>query len=128
MVSNVIELSHDGPPDLEFMETAPGRINVGLSHGASNLNGYEVVVKQLVDPEYNEWKDLETTTIWHTSGIAMINLTDEIYTQVSVIPYTTKKFLNSLLRSFRGRLGAGLVLSELDSEKEKTFDGLAFQH
>ncbi|PFX14994.1 hypothetical protein AWC38_SpisGene20812 [Stylophora pistillata] len=67
LVSNVIELSHDGPPDLEFMETAPGRINVGLSHGASNLNGYEVVVKQLVDPEYNEWKDLETTTIWHMS-------------------------------------------------------------
>ena len=72
LVSNVIELSHDGAPDLEFMENVPGRINVALSHSAFNLKGYEVVIKQLVDPEYNEWKDLETTNIWHTSGISKI--------------------------------------------------------
>ena len=69
LVSNVIELSHDGPSDLEFMENAPGRINVALLHSGSNFKGYEVVIKQLVDPENNEWKALETTNIWRASGI-----------------------------------------------------------
>ena len=79
----MIELSHDGPPDLEFMENASGSINVALLHSASNSKGYEVVIKQLVDPEYNEWEDLETKNIWHSSGAEIINFTDEIYTQVS---------------------------------------------
>ena len=83
LVSNVIELSHDGPPDLEFMENASGSINVALLHSASNSKGYEVVIKQLVDPEYNEWEDLETKNIWHSSGTEMISFTDEIHTQVS---------------------------------------------
>ncbi len=64
LVSNVIELSHDGPPDLQFS----GDATVALLHSASNLRGYEVVIKQLVDPENNEWKDLLTKNIWHTSG------------------------------------------------------------
>ncbi len=68
LVSNVIELSHDGPPDLEFSGDAKGNMTVALLHSASNLNGYEVVIKQLVDPENNEWKDLEAQNIWHTSG------------------------------------------------------------
>ncbi|KAL9961847.1 hypothetical protein ACROYT_G030874 [Oculina patagonica] len=68
LVSNVIELSHDGPPDVEFSGDAKGNITVALLHSASNLKGYEVVIKQLVDPENNEWKDLETNTIWHTSA------------------------------------------------------------
>ena len=68
-MSNVIELSHDGPPDLEFSGDAKGNITVALLQSASNLKGYEVVIKQLVDPENNEWRDLETNTIWHASGI-----------------------------------------------------------
>ena len=69
LVSNVIELSHGGPPDLELREDATGNIAVCLLHSASNFKGYEVVIKQLVDPENNEWKDLETTNVWHRSGI-----------------------------------------------------------
>ena len=65
----MIELSDDGPPDLEFSDNAKGNITVALLHSASNLKGYEVVIKQLVDRENNEWKDLETNTIWHASGI-----------------------------------------------------------
>jgi len=42
---------------------------VALMHSASNLKGFEVVMKQLVDPENNEWIDLETVNVWHTSGI-----------------------------------------------------------
>ena len=83
LVSNVIELSHDGPPDLEFMENDSGSIDVALLHSASNFKGYEVVIKQLVDSEYNEWEDLETKNIWHSSGTEIINFIEEIHTQVS---------------------------------------------
>ena len=69
LVSNVIELSRDGPPDLEFTEDASGKITVALLHSASSYKGYEIVIKQLVDPENNEWEDLETKNVWDTSGI-----------------------------------------------------------
>ena len=65
LVSNVIELSHDGPPDLELSGDDEGNVTVALLHSASDLKGYEVVIKQLVDLHDNEWKDLET---WHASG------------------------------------------------------------
>ena len=67
-MSNVIELSHDGPPDLECSGDDRGNITVALLHSASNLRENEVVMKQLVDPENNEWKELETMNIWHSSG------------------------------------------------------------
>ena len=65
LVSNVIELSHDGPPDLELSGDEEGNVTVALLHSATDLKGYEVVIKQLVDPYDNVWKDLET---WHASG------------------------------------------------------------
>ena len=65
LVSNVIELSHDGSPDLEFSGDDEGKVTVALLHSASDLKGYEVVIKQLVDPLNNKWKDLKT---WHASG------------------------------------------------------------
>ena len=65
LVSNVIELSHDGPPDLELSGDDEGNVTVALLHSASDLKGYEVVIKQLVDLHDNVWKDLET---WHASG------------------------------------------------------------
>ena len=73
LVSNVIELSYDGPPDLEFSEDAQGSITVALMHSASDLKGYEVVIKQLVDPENNEWIDLVTQNIWQASGISLLS-------------------------------------------------------
>ena len=71
LVSNVIELSHDGPPDVEFSGDAQGSVTVALMHSASNFRGYEVVIKQLVDQANNEWKDLVTNNFFHTSGIAL---------------------------------------------------------
>ena len=65
LVSNVIELSHDGSPDLEFSGDDEGKVTVALLHSASDLKGYEVVIKQLVDPLNNKWKDLKT---WRASG------------------------------------------------------------
>ena len=67
-MSNVVELSHDGPLDLEFSKDAQGSATVALMHSASNFRGYEVVIKQLVDPKVNDWIDLETYNFWHTSG------------------------------------------------------------
>ena len=68
LVSSVIELSHDGPPDLEYSFT------VALLHSAPNLEGYEVVIKQLTDQENNEWKELKTENTWHGSGKVMLLL------------------------------------------------------
>lgn len=68
----MVELSHDGPPDLEFSEDAQGNATVALMHSAPNCRGYEVVIKQLVDLENNEWIDLETHNFWHTSGISVV--------------------------------------------------------
>ena len=65
LVSNVIELSYDDPSDLEFRGEDEGKVTVALLHSATDLKGYEVVIKQLVDSYDNVWKDLET---WHASG------------------------------------------------------------
>ena len=73
LVSSVIELSHDGPPDLEYKESVEGtRFTVALLHSAPNLEGYEVVIKQLTDQENNEWKELKTENTWHGSGTIML--------------------------------------------------------
>ncbi|XP_020602571.1 uncharacterized protein LOC110041603, partial [Orbicella faveolata] len=72
LVSNVIELSLDGPLDLEFTGDDQGSVTVALMHSASNLKGYEVVIKQLVDPENNEWIDLVTHTFWRTSAKSVV--------------------------------------------------------
>ena len=69
LVSNLIELSHEGPPTLESMEAATGSITMGLLHSASDFKGYEVVIKKLVDQENNEWEDLETRIMWNSAGI-----------------------------------------------------------
>ena len=69
LVSNLIELSYEGPPTLESGEAAAGCITMGLLHSASDFKGYEVVIKKLVDQENNEWEDLETRMVWNSAGI-----------------------------------------------------------
>ena len=64
LVSNVIELSADGIDVLEFSKG----VSLMLSHSSTKLEGYEVVIKQLVNRESNEWEDLETTDLKHLSG------------------------------------------------------------
>ena len=75
LVSSVIELSHDGPLDLEYRESVEGlSFTVSLLHSAPYLEGYEVVIKQLTDQENNEWKELKTENTWHGSGTVMLLL------------------------------------------------------
>ena len=73
LVSSVIELSHDGLPDLDYGESIEGlSFTVALLHSAPDLEGYEVVIKQLTDQENNEWKELKTENTWHGSGTVML--------------------------------------------------------
>ena len=64
----MVELSSNCPPDLKFSEDVQGIATVALLHSASELKGYELVIKQLVDPDNSEWKDLNTKSVWHSSG------------------------------------------------------------
>ncbi|XP_068704314.1 uncharacterized protein [Montipora foliosa] len=61
IVSDVIELSAvDSPGILHFNEA----VTIVIPHCASNLKGYEVVIKTLVDSETNEWDDsVETADV-----------------------------------------------------------------
>ena len=69
MVSNVIELScEDSPLGTEFHKDVNEKVTVRLSHSASDLKGYELVIKELVDLDNNEWKDLDTRNVWKASG------------------------------------------------------------
>lgn len=68
LVSNVIELSYENPPASIFTGDFDEGVSVTISHSAINLKGYEVVIRELVDSENNEWEDLETTNIWQASG------------------------------------------------------------
>ena len=58
LVSNVIELACDDPVAINF-----SGISVALSHSATDLGGYELVMKELIDAENKTWKDLETTAL-----------------------------------------------------------------
>ena len=68
----MVELTRDSPPDLESNEDVEGIVTVALSHSALELKGYELVIKlvikQLVDPDNNEWNDFKTKSVWHSSG------------------------------------------------------------
>ena len=55
LVSNIIELACDDPVDIDF-----SKVTVTLSHSATKLRGYEVVLKERIDSKENIWKDLET--------------------------------------------------------------------
>ena len=69
LVSNVLELScEDGPLGVEFHKNVHEKVTVRLSHSASDLKGYELVIKELVDLDNNEWKELDTKEVWKPSG------------------------------------------------------------
>ena len=57
ITSNVIELSPMDNQGLKFN----AKVKLSLSHSATNLMGYELVIKQLTDKETNKWEDLDGT-------------------------------------------------------------------
>jgi len=60
LVSNIIDLACDEPVHIDF-----SKVTVALSHSATDLGGFEIVLKERVDSEKNVWKDLET---WYPLG------------------------------------------------------------
>ena len=56
VVSNVIEISTNKEvKTLEFED----EVKLALSHSAPDLEGYELVVKKLLDAETNEWDEVD---------------------------------------------------------------------
>ena len=69
LVSNVIELSSEHDPlGVKFHKNVHEKVTVRLSHSASDLKGYELVIKELVDLDSNEWMELDTRQVWKPSG------------------------------------------------------------
>ena len=58
LVSSIIQLTCDDPQGVNF-----SGVTVALSHSATEIGGYELVMKELTDSENNTWKDLKTTNV-----------------------------------------------------------------
>ena len=57
ITSNVIELSSINGQELKFNT----KVKLSLSHSATDLWGYELVIKKLIDKKANKWEDLNGT-------------------------------------------------------------------
>ena len=57
IVSDVVELSTGISKGLTFNK----EVTLAISHSATDLKGYEVVVKKLIDKDTNEWEDVDKT-------------------------------------------------------------------
>ena len=57
ITSNVIELSSMDSQSLKFNT----KVKLSLSHSATNLRGYELVIKKLTDKETNNWEEVDGT-------------------------------------------------------------------
>ena len=69
LVSSVIQLACDDPVGVNFTG-----VTVALSHSVVDMGGYELVMKELTDPENDTWKNVNTTNItWDPSGMLRIN-------------------------------------------------------
>lgn len=76
LVSDVVQLSYDDPYSCSFTGNFDEKVSVALSHSAVNLRGYEVTIRELVDLDNNEWRDLETTNVWQISGNELMSPND----------------------------------------------------
>ena len=69
LVSNVIEISTNANRALEFNV----EVTLFLCHSAADLQGYELVLKRLVNNGNNEWEDVDGTQVLeHFSGLKII--------------------------------------------------------
>ena len=57
ITSNVIELSPMNGQELKFNN----KVKLSLSHNATDLQGYEIAIKKLIDKETNTWEDVDET-------------------------------------------------------------------
>ena len=57
ITSNVIELSSMDSQGVKFNT----KVKLSLSHSATNLRGYELVIKKLIDKHTNKWEEVDET-------------------------------------------------------------------
>ena len=57
ITSNVIELSSRDSQGLKFNT----KVKLSLSHSATDLRGYELVIKKLIDKDTNIWEEVDGT-------------------------------------------------------------------
>ena len=67
LVSSVMELACGNLPGTERYEFNV-KVKVALSHSASDIKGYELVIKELTNEKTNDWRDLKTRWAWTPSG------------------------------------------------------------
>ena len=68
LVSSVMELACGNLPGTEERYEFNVKVKVALSHSASDIKGYELVIKELTNEKTNDWRDLETRWAWTPSG------------------------------------------------------------
>ena len=68
LVSSVMELACGSLLGTEKRYKFHRKVKLALSHSASDIKGYELVIKELIREKTNDWRDLETRWAWTPSG------------------------------------------------------------
>ena len=68
LVSSVMELACGNLPGTEERYEFNVKVKLALSHSASDIKGYELVIKELTNEKTNDWRDLKTRWAWTPSG------------------------------------------------------------
>ena len=68
LVSSVMELGRGSLPGTEKRYEFNVKVKLALSHSASDIKGYELVIKELTNEKTNDWRDLKTRWAWTPSG------------------------------------------------------------
>nr|XP_058941441.1 uncharacterized protein LOC131769742 [Pocillopora verrucosa] len=69
LVSSVMELACGSLLGTEKRYEFNVKVKLALSYSASDIKGYELVIKELINEKTNDWRDLETRWAWTSSDI-----------------------------------------------------------
>ena len=72
LVSSVMELACGNLPDTKERFEFNVKVKLALSHSASDIKGYELVIKELTNEKTNDWRDLKTRWAWTPSGSSYV--------------------------------------------------------
>ena len=72
LVSSVMELACGNLLGTEERYEFNVKVKVALSHSASDIKGYELVIKELTNEKTNDWRDLKTRWAWTPSGSSYV--------------------------------------------------------
>ena len=72
LVSSVMELACGNLPGTEERYEFNVKVKLALSHSASDIKGYELVIKELTNEKTNDWRDLKTRWAWTPSGSSYV--------------------------------------------------------